>query len=268
MNQPNNNTNSNKIINVYFVLKVVLIAFLIVALGFITFKTKNIFNDNKITIGVIESNTMTFSGEASQMIVPDVAVISMGYTSEKKTVSAAQKDVNEVIKKFSDKLKELGIKDTDIRTNNYNIYTQYDYSSSVRRLTGYQVSEDIQIKVRDLEKTSEVLNLAGELGMNEVGNLTFDIENKDEYIKKLKEEAIKDAKENAKNRAELLGIKLGDIVAYNEYNDSAVFNSVNTYNSPMKAYDMAFGANEEAMPAISSGEQKLKVTVSVTYELK
>ena len=65
----------------------------------------------------------------------------------------------------SKRLKELGVESKDIQTANYNVYPQYDYTDGKSALKGYQVSQNVTVKIRNLDKADQILGLAGEVGV-------------------------------------------------------------------------------------------------------
>lgn len=210
-------------------------------------------------------NTMYFSGEGKVNAKPDIAIVSMGLSVQKTKISDAQKESSEKMNGFINKIKEMGVEAKDIKTENYSIYPQYDWVSSKQVFRGYQLSESVEIKIRDLDKISDIIALAGDYSLNQVGDLTFDIDNKDEFIAQARQEAIQKAKENATKTAEALGVKLGRLISYSESEGS-----VSVYNG-YRLMDSAKAINESASGTasqIESGSSDIKLTVNVGYELQ
>ena len=71
-------------------------------------------------------------------------------------------------------LKSLGIADADIATSGLNIYPQYA-NGSTTRITGYQVSEQLQVTVRDLDKAGDAVDVAISKGATDVSGISFDV---------------------------------------------------------------------------------------------
>ena len=92
--------------------------------------------------------------------------------------------------------------------------------------------------------------------------MSFDVDNKDQYTKQAKEDAIKKAKENAVATAKSLGINLGRIIAYDEYNASSPI----IYNG-YKMMDSAISGMGGTNPDIQSGNAEIKVSAGITYEI-
>lgn len=207
--------------------------------------------------------TMNFNGVGKVSVKPDIAMVSMGFSTEKKTVSEAQKESTNIMNSFISKVKTLGIEDKDIKTANYNIYPQYDYTSGKQILRGYQLTQNVNLKIRNLDKVSDILALAGEFNLNQVGDLTFDVDNKEQFIKQAKEDAIKKAKENALETSHDLNIELGRIISLNQYDNTPVI-----YNGYKMLDSMNAGmGGGPVSPTVSSGNAEISVTVDLTYEI-
>ncbi len=209
--------------------------------------------------------TMNFTGEGKVNAKPDIAMVSMGLTVEKKTVAEAQKESSEKMNAFIKSVKDMGVKEEDIKTTNYNVYPQYNWVDGRQYLRAYSLSQNVELKIRDLDKISDIIGLAGQYNLNQIQDLTFDVDKKDEFLKQAKEEAIEKAKANAEETAKLLGISLGRIVSYNEYNNNIdVYNGYRLQNSYAKVMDESAGV---ASPEISAGNAELTVNVNIVYEL-
>ena len=130
-------------------------------------------------------NSINISGEGEVIAIPDVATFSFSVREEMATVDAAQKLVTEKMNKVLAGLADAGIKDEDIKTTGYNIYPQYDYnniqcfsypcSPSKQTLRGYEVSHQVFVKVRDTEKTGEILAMVGKYNVDNVSGISFQL---------------------------------------------------------------------------------------------
>src|SRR3990167_5596535 len=126
------------------------------------------------------TNTISFSGEGKVFAVPDIAAIIFSILTEASTSKVAQDQNSEKSKQIVDFLKKQSIEDKDIKTTGYNIYPQYSYPRPIPlgapqidsyptpdspvyydsnpKITGYQVSQSFEVKVRDLDKISAILD--------------------------------------------------------------------------------------------------------------
>src|SRR3989344_1849077 len=160
-----------------------------------------------------KQDLFTVTGEGKVTVVPDTAIVDLGVTANLPTVKAAQSQANTVINKITDELKKLGITDKDVRTSNYSVYPQYDYQQG-NRITGYQVSANLTVTVREIDKVNQVVDVATANGANTIGGiqLTVDEKKQKKLLQQARELAVKEAKEKANSLAEAAGITLGKVV--------------------------------------------------------
>ncbi len=197
---------------------------------------------------------------------PDIANLTIGFKTEvKKTAAEAVKENSEKMNEIIKELKALNIESKDIKTTSYSLNPVYDWTERAgRRLKGYQAYQNVTIKIRDLEKIGDAIARTTEKGANQIGNITFTIDDKDELKAQARNQAIIKAKEKAKEIARVAGMKLGKIV--NVYENQA------NYPSPIryaKGMDLGAGGVEEIeAPQIETGENEVRVEITVVYEVK
>ncbi len=210
------------------------------------------------------ANTVSFSGEGKVLAKPDVAVIDFSIVTEAATSKTAQDANSEKSNKVTDFLKKQKIEDKDIKTISYNIYPQYEYPryGGVPRIKGYQVSQTIEVKIRDLENVSSVLDGVVTAGANQVGNLNFKIDDPERLRAEARAKAIADAKKKAGELKDQVGIKLGKIVNFSE---GVVGYPVPMYESEMLGKGGGIGGGG---PSVPSGENEITVDVMITYQIK
>ncbi|OGN07164.1 MAG: hypothetical protein A3B86_02030 [Candidatus Yanofskybacteria bacterium RIFCSPHIGHO2_02_FULL_38_22b] len=223
------------------------------------------------------TNTISFSGEGKVFAVPDIAAIIFSILTEASTSKVAQDQNSEKSKQIVDFLKKQSIEDKDIKTTGYNIYPQYSYPRPVPlgaesvtspdyypgspKITGYQVNQSFEVKVRDLEKVSTLLDGLVSAGANQVNNLGFKVDNEEELKEQARELAIKDAKEKADTLKKQLGIRLGKIVNYNEGGYYPVYFKT-------ESADYGMGGVGGGGPSVPTGENEIVVSVTITYQIK
>ncbi|HOX60662.1 MAG TPA: SIMPL domain-containing protein [Candidatus Magasanikbacteria bacterium] len=207
--------------------------------------------------------TITVQGMGKVTAKPDVAVTTMGMVASAKTVAEAQAKNTETMNKLILRLKELGVDSKDIQTTNYNIYPQYDYTPERgQTLRGYEVSQSVTVKVRDLDKANDVLGLAGEVGANNVSGLQFIIDDADKFKEEARGLALEKVWSKADALTKELGVSVVGVVSYDEYDGGTSY--------PMYAKsDMAVGmGGGMAAPTIESGSTDVVVNANVTFEIR
>ena len=131
-------------------------------------------------------------------------------------------------------------------------------------MVGYEVSQNISVRLEDIDKAGEILSGIGELGVTNVSGLSFEIDDEDGLRREAREMAIQEAKEKARELAKDLGVSLVRITSYSS-------NEGDVYPQYYAKADMAYGlgggesVNSASIPV---GENEINVMVYLTYEIK
>ena len=206
-----------------------------------------------------KTNMFQVVGEGKATAVPDTAMVSVGVTSKAQAVEDAQAKTNRLASKIIEDIKKLGIEEKNIKTVNYSVNPDYDYSRG-QTITGYTVNQTLEIKVKPIEKVNRVIDTATLDGANLIQGASFVFG--DELQKKLEDEARKQAVDNARAKAESLanaaGIRLGKIIDVSESNQAVPI---------LLRGDLAVGGVKETPPTnITPGENSVNITVTLSYE--
>ncbi len=215
--------------------------------------------------------TRTFSveGTGDVDVTPDLATFSVTVTTDgSKNVSEVQKINTEKMNKVTAYLKEQGIDKKDLKTAQYNLAPQYSYvpcvagSCPAPSITGYSLTQTLDVKVRESEKLGDLLSGVVANGANSVSEVRFVVDDDTDSKNEAREKAISDAKKKATATAKAAGFRLGKLVTMYE-----------STTPPMYGYgmggDMEMSAKAmNAAPAIEPGTKTTKVQVTLTYEIK
>lgn len=234
----------------------------------VTIVTAKMVGGASLSVNQVSTQKMsTFDarGESELTAIPDEATIEMGINVTKQTVAQAQDEINQVIKAVTDSTKNLGIKEEDIKTTNYNIYPNYDYRSETRDITGYNASTTIKVLVRDFDQLNKIIDAGTNAGANSVSGVTFQLsaEKEAEIKKQAREEAINEAKDNAKELSKLAGMNLGKIV--NVYEQPNYYQPVPMMERAMLSSDAGLGGGIEQTD-INPGSTTYSYSVTLSYE--
>ncbi|MGI6374139.1 MAG: SIMPL domain-containing protein [Patescibacteria group bacterium] len=234
----------------------------ILVLGAIVITALVITNQTK------DKDRFSVSGSGTVYAQADIANIEIGLrTATKKTALEAVTDNTKKMNEIIAAVGELGVEKKDIKTANYNLNPVYNYTQARgQELIGYEVYQNISLKIRDLDKIGEVIAKTTEQGANQVGNISFTIDDEYELKNQARELAINKAQEKAELIAAQSGMKLGRIkdVVENYYDYQPVM-----YSNAKLLLDASF--REEggmASPDIQSGQNEVKVEVTLVYEVK
>jgi uncharacterized protein YggE len=224
--------------------------------------------------GAPASNTISFDGKGEVTAAPDLAMVSLTIHSEAENVKDAQSKATTLEKSVLDFLDKSGIAKKDIKTESYNSYPKYDYGSpcysmnarpctvNSPKVIGYEVSENISVKVRDLFKAGEIVTGAGSLGITDISGPNFTIENEDALKAEARKMAIDEAKAKAESLARDLGVHLVRIVSFSENGNYPMMYA----GKEMLATDSV--SSSAPAPELPTGETKIISNVTITYEIR
>lgn len=223
---------------------------------------------------IIHSNIISARGVGEAVAVPDIATFSFTVREEGKNVASVQQAMTDKANKAISYLKEQGIEDRDIKTENYYTNPKYEYSQGVcgpnfcppskQTIVGYEVSQTVSVKVRDIAKAGDLLTQISALSISEVSNLSLTVDSEDSLKAEAKANAIAKAREDAENIAKSLGLKLGDVVGFYEETPGYGYG----YGGEMAEAPMMMKADMASAPNLQPGEQKFTSVVSISYSLK
>lgn len=224
--------------------------------------------------GVPATDTITVQGDGQATLPPDVARISFTVQNTAKAVADAQSATTKQANSAIEYVKGQNVEEKDIKTLSYNISPQYSYPNPcllgavcpayedrTPKITGYQVSETVQVTMRDLTKVGELLGGLGKLEVQNVSGPAFALDDSTAGYNAARADAINKAKTQAGLLAKQLGVRLGKIVNFSE-------------SSGGYAYPMVYGIGSEMTvskadtPNIPTGENTYNASVSITYEIR
>lgn len=219
-------------------------------------------------------NAITVNGKGETISIPDVATFSFSVTETAKMVDEAQAKATTKINTALKALKDNGVKERDIKTIYYTINPHYDYVDGIcvaggpcrpgqSTLSGYDVSQSIEVKIRDLKKSGALFATIGSLDVQNVNGLIFSIDDIDAVKEKAQKLAIENAREKAESLAKQLGVHLVRITSFFDQNDEP---PIPTYG--MMGEVMPMKTASASAPQIPAGEQKITSKVSITYEIR
>ncbi len=213
-------------------------------------------------------NTITVSDTGTIYAKPDLVLTTFSITTEAKTVVEAISENTKKMNAVIQFIKEQKVEDKDLKTTSFNIYPRYEwyekselYPVGKRVLVGYETQQSLQVKIRDMEKIGQIIEGATAAGVNQVGDLQFTIDNQDELKKEARAEAIEKAKAKAKELASQLGINLVRITNFSESSVVPIFYGLER-EAPLSRAGGGAGAAQ-----IETGENKIEVTVTITYQI-
>jgi len=211
-------------------------------------------------------HTITFHGVGEIKSTPDVANFVFTIRAEEKEVFLAQQKMAQKTNRALELLAKSGVEKRDIQTANYNTSPKYSYENRPSKpiLTGFEATQTISLKLRNLAKSGEILSDIANLEIAEISGPNFAIENVEKLKSQAQAQAISKAKEEAATTAKNLGVVLKKIVGFNEEPQGF---APNFERGAMMMSAMERRA-PQAAPQLEAGEEKIISRVAITYEIE
>jgi hypothetical protein len=205
--------------------------------------------------GPIVELTVSESVEAQ----PDLVSVSAGVTTQAPTAVEAMRANAQAMTRVIDRIKALGIAERDIQTAGISLGAQYDYDQPSRQqvFRGYQASNRVSVKLRQIDRTGEVLDALVAAGATDLGGPDWSIENDTAARAQARRHALETARAQALEYATAAGfrdirlLEIGEAIAPQR---------------PVPLMRMAAEASQASAP-VQPGMVEAGVTVQVTYEM-
>ena len=203
--------------------------------------------------------TITLMGRGAVEMAPDMATINVGVQVEAKTAADAMAQQSSQMNGVFAAVKAAGIADRDMQTGNMSLSPVYEYPNNARpRLTGYQASNSITIRVRKLDTLGKTLDAVVKGGGNTINGISFSVDQPEKFQNEARVEAIQDATAKAELYAQAVGYKVKRIVTISEQE---------FYPQPPMPVMMRMQDKAAEATPIAAGEVSLVQTVNVVFEL-
>ena len=210
-----------------------------------------------------EPETITVVGKSGMEATPDVAKVSLGVSSRAATPSIAREENTAAINATLAALAEMGIEEKDIQTTNMNMWNNYDSNGN---LTGYRMSTDLTVYVRDITKAGDVVDAAIAAGANKLNGVSYLLSNEDEMYNTALADAIALARTKAEVLAEAAGKTVGQVKKVDE--TSRAVATVRNYDEAAANPDVGSGSKMESVrTTIRPGSSTVSAEVQVVFEM-
>ncbi len=206
---------------------------------------------------------ITIDATGKAFVVPDTAKIYLGVYSKADTSEAVMEENTEKINAVMEVLEDLDIPEEDIKTTNYNLYPNYQWTDDRGEyLDGYALDQNVEVKLTDFDLVGELMEKVVGAGANVIGDVSFIVDDTEAAKGEARKDAIKKINEKVASIEEASGLTLGKVMSYYEY----------------EAYDYGKGAYAESMsydsyglssvsPIIEPGQEEIQLTVSLSYKI-
>lgn len=202
--------------------------------------------------------SVSTTAEASR--TPDIATLSTGVVTQAADANAAMRDNATQMDKVMAALRAAGIAPRDIQTSGINLNPQYRYAENQPpAIVGYQASNTVNVKVRELARLGKVLDALVAQGANQINGPSFGIDQPEAALEEARLAAVKKAQAQAQTYARALGLQVKRVVSISEGGASQP--------GPMPVMRMMAATPMEKDTAISPGESSVSVSVEMVFEL-
>lgn len=210
---------------------------------------------------VISGTRLDIVAEGEVTRTPDIATISAGVVTQAASASVAMSENAQRMSAAVAALKKAGIADRDIQTASINLNPQYRYGENMPPvLTGYQASNQVSVRFRDIKRAGAILDALVAVGANQINGPSFSVDKPEGALDEARTAAIAKARARADLYARAAGLSVKRILSISE--------SGGGYTPPMPPMVMMRAQEKSADTSVEAGEQRLSVTVSVSFELQ
>jgi len=200
---------------------------------------------------------ISVSGEATVSVAPDQAQIDGGVTSDGKTAREASEANNAAMGKVLLALKGAGIEEKDYQTSRLSLQPQYAPNrTGSSPITGYRASNRVTIRLRDVTKVANVIDVLVGAGANDIGGINFTVSQPSKHLDEAREKAVADARRKAEIFARAAGVTLGEPL------------SISEEGAPAPMFRGKLAAPMAAGAPVAQGEETLSVSVNVSWAIK
>lgn len=207
--------------------------------------------------------SLSVTGEGTARAVPDTATVRAGVETNAANAARALEENSAATQRVIDALETAGIADADVQTANFSVepvYSQYDRAdpSLPQRVIGYRVTNEVVVRLRDLDTMGTLLDRLVATGANRINGIAFGFADEAAVVDQARRKAVADAKRKAALYAEAAGVELRRILSISE---PGVIR-------PLPAPRMRLEASALPAAPIERGENEVTATVTVLWEIE
>jgi hypothetical protein len=209
-------------------------------------------------LGQTTPRTLTMTGQGDVRAAPDEVTLNAGVTAQAPTAAGALSANTQRMQGVFAALKKLGVADKDMQTSNFSVSPQMSDggNNQAPRVTGYQVNNQIRVRLDDVSKLGAALDALVTAGANQMYGVDFAIKDTAPLLTQARGDAVADAKAKAETYAKAAGVALGPILSISENGGG--------YAPPPAPMRMMVAA--KAVP-VAAGEESVNAQVSIVWEI-
>ena len=208
-----------------------------------------------------EGPVVITTGEGVVKLAPDRVWVSIAAESRAKSPKEAQRANADAMKAVLDRVKALGLPDDAIRTSGYDLQPEFDYANGKQTIRGYLARNSVEVRVDDISRAGDVLDVAVASGATNVSGVRFDLKDRGAPEREALRSAVADARRRADAAAFGAGMKVDRVVRIEEHR------SMTPEPRPMMMARQSMVA-DAGTPPLVPGEIEVRVSVTLTSSIK
>lgn len=209
-------------------------------------------------VDIDDQPTITVPGKGTVSRAPDVAFVNLGVEARAPSAREALDANNRAMQQLLDTLERQDVPSKQVQTSSFDISPLYHHDPENRtppQITGYQVSNQVRVKVSKVDRLGDLLDAVVDVGANRIHGVQFGVDQPEEATDEARKKAVADARRKAELLAEAAGARIGRPLKIEESSGTP---------PPMPMQRMAMMA--ESVP-VAQGEQEITAELTVTYQL-
>jgi uncharacterized protein YggE len=211
-------------------------------------------------MGKSEERMIVVSGAATVRRVPDLAVVSLSVSVQDRKTAPARDEANRRASAILARLRETGVPDADVQAPALNVQPMYDYGRGSPKITAYQASRPMTIRVRDIDLLGTILDGLVDEGATQVHGTSMELADPEAASREALAAAVGVASSRAEALATAAGLKLGPPRRIEEDADGSP--------APFRGTAMLRMAAESAPTEVAEGEIEITARVRAWFELE
>jgi uncharacterized protein YggE len=211
------------------------------------------------TAAIAKEAQITVFGTGVITAVPDMASITMGVTTQGTSAAEAMSSNSSIMQKVIESLKQANIEEKDIQTTDINlnpIWDRRNNDGTPPNISGYQASNNVFVRVLDLESLGTVLDTISKTGANNFHGISFGLQDRKPIVDQARIAAVQDARAKAELYAKAAGVSVTDVM---EISESSV-------RAQPRNLRMAEAMSTSSVP-ISEGTLDITANITIVYGL-
>lgn len=214
-----------------------------------------------VPVQTINGTVLDVSAQGESRRTPDIATVSAGVVTQATDAATAMRENAARMDRVIAALKHAGVAERDVRTASISLQPQYRYANNQPPvITGYQASNTVTVRFRDIAKSGSVLDALVATGANQINGPELGLDNPTAAMDEARVDAVVKARARAELYARAAGLKVKRILSISE----SSLETPRPIPIMMRAQAMADGAESKILP----GEQSLGASLSVRFELE